>query len=273
MSPASPFSTVDEWDLMDGGNYINKGWCPPNFSAMEKMCMKWDTPEELTRPTSVTGMKPVSAGGKCYIIRNEANSQEYYLLENRQQEGWDYGCPSNGLLIYHVDYDGGAWRFNKVNNDDTHFRYDLFHADGKSYCDWAPNNNGKDPNKYTMPDAIRSSYLSTSPYPYTNPTTLAVNNSLTDESSPAATLFTPAADGRKFMGKAITNIRQSADGTISFDFMMDSESGIITASASDECDAWYTIDGRRLPGRPTARGLYIRRPALGGSGKKIVRIH
>ena len=107
MSPASPFSTVDEWDLMDGGNYINKGWCPPNFSAMEKMCMKWDTPEELTRPTSVTGMKPVSAGGKCYIIRNEANSQEYYLLENRQQEGWDYGCPSNGLLIYHVDYDGG----------------------------------------------------------------------------------------------------------------------------------------------------------------------
>ena len=92
---------------MDGGNYINKGWCPPNFSAMEKMCMKWDTPEELTHPTTVTGMKPVSAGGKCYIIRNEANSQEYYLLENRQQEGWDYGCLSNGLLIYHVDYDGG----------------------------------------------------------------------------------------------------------------------------------------------------------------------
>jgi hypothetical protein len=116
---------------------------------------------------------------------------------------------------------------------------------------------------------LRSRYLSTSPYPYTDPTTLAVNNSLTDESSPAATLFTPAADGRKFMGKAITNILQAADGTISFDFMKGEDTGIETMS-DVRClmsDVWYTIDGRRLPSRPAAKGLYIRRSASGGFEK------
>ena len=52
------FSTVDEWDLMDGGNMTNYGWCPPNLSAMERMYLGWDAPEELTVPTTVEGMKP-----------------------------------------------------------------------------------------------------------------------------------------------------------------------------------------------------------------------
>ena len=268
MSPATTFSTVDEWDLMDGGNYTNKGWCPPNLSAMEKMYLRWDIPEELTQPTTITGMKPLSAGGKTYIIRNSGNPDEYYLLENRQQDGWDYGCPGNGLLIFHVNYFKKSWGNNEVNTSDTHLRYDLFHADGKSYLDWDPNNDGRDPNKYTMPDCMRSSYLSTSPYPFTDPLTLAVNNSLTNESSPAATLFTSAADGHKFMGKSVTNIQLADDGTISFSFMRDGDTGIETMSdvRSNASDVWYTLDGRRLPSRPTAKGLYIRRPASGGFG-------
>ena len=71
---------------------------------MEKMYLRWDQPEELTSSTTITDMKPVSAGGKTYIIRNSGNPDEFYLLENRQQDGWDYACPGNGLLIYHVDY-------------------------------------------------------------------------------------------------------------------------------------------------------------------------
>jgi hypothetical protein len=265
------FSIVDDWDLMDGGNYINRGWCPPNLSAMEKMYLKWDTPEELTQPTTITGMKSVSAGGKSYIIRNSGNPNEYYLMENHQQDGWDYGCPGNGLLIYHVNYLESSWRNNEVNVSNTFFRYDLFHADGKSYIDWDPNNDGSAPNKYTMPDCMRSRYLSTSPYPYTNPSTLVVNNSLSDESSPVAMLFNRNADGLLLMGKSITNIQQAPDGTISFDFMKNGDSGIEMLSdvRSKLSDAWYTIDGRRLAGRPTAKGMYILRPASGSFGKKI----
>ena len=272
---ASPFSTVDEWDLMDGGNYTNSGWCPPNFSAMEKMFLKWDTPEELTQPTTITGMKPVSAGGKSYIVRNPANADEFYLLENRQQEGWDYACPGHGLLIFHVDFDEEEWRLNYVNISDSHFRYDLFHADGKSYIDWDPDNNGKDPNKYTMPGRMRSSYLSTSPYPFTDPVTLAVNNSLTDESSPAATLFTPATDGRLFLGKAITNIVEAEDGTISFDFMKEIDTGIQTIDHSPltidhSADAWYDLSGHKVANGQLKKGLYLRRSASGAFQKILV---
>lgn len=257
--PATIFSAVDEWDLMDGGDYTNKGWCPCNLSAMEKMYLKWDQPEELTQPTTITGMKPVSAGGMTYIIRNSGNPNEYYLLENRQQDGWDNGCPGNGLLICHVDYLKKAWGNNEVNISDDYFRYDLFHADGMSYLDWDPNNDGRDPNKYTMPDLMRSKYLSTSPYPYGD------NQSLTNISSPAAVLFTANADGELFMSKAITNIRVASDGTVSFDFMMD-PSGIHSIQTDEgHTSLWYDLQGRQLPGEPTKPGLYI------SSGKLILR--
>ena len=272
MSPAIPFSAVDEWDLMDGGNYTNKGWCPPNLSAMEKMYLKWDQPEELTGPTHITGMKPVSAGGKTYIIRNSGNPDEYYLLENRHQDGWDYGCPGNGLLIFHVDYLKAAWGNNSVNTDDRHFRYDLFHADGKSYEDWDPSNKGKDPDKYTMPDNMRSRYFSTSPYPFTDPVSLVVNQMLTDESSPASTVYNENVEGKLFMSKSLTNIQMASDGTISFDFMMD-PSSVAPIRYSSPCEdvpvAYYDHSGRCLPSVPSRPGLYIVRYADGTTRKAI----
>ncbi|MBR2205256.1 MAG: hypothetical protein IJ898_02710 [Prevotella sp.] len=47
---AEAFSAVDEWDLMDGNNYTNYGWCPPNLSAMEKMMLGWLTRALPTTP-------------------------------------------------------------------------------------------------------------------------------------------------------------------------------------------------------------------------------
>ncbi len=281
LGSGTAFSTVDEWDLMDGGNITNYGWCPPNLSAMELMYLGWSLPEELASPATIDDMKPLGEGGKTYLVRSTSNSNEYYLLENRRQEGWDYGCPGNGLLIFHVDFDREAWLDNQVNTSDKHYRYGLFHASGKDFRAWCPQNNGKDFTRWTDDNWLHSSYLSTSPYPYTTPETLAVNNSLTDGSSPAATLFTPAADGRYLMGKPITNIRLSADGTISFDFMKGEDTGVETMSdefATPHYDmqrnglmteGWYTIDGHRLPCRPTAKGLYCRRTAAGGFEKIV----
>lgn len=254
--PATAFSAVDEWDLMDGGNYTNYGWCPPNLSTMEKMMLGWGQPVELTTATTVTAMKSVSDGGDTYIIRNPANRDEYYLLENRQQKDWDFGCPNNGLLIYHVDYDYDEWMNNNVNVDDNHYRYGLFHADGKDYMAWDKKNDGEDDSKWVDEGHLHNQYLSTSAYPYINPETLVVNASLTNDSKPAATLFYANTDGLKLMSKPITNIQMSADGTISFDFMKET-TAIRRVQAEADNAPWYDLQGRRLQGRPVRKGLYI----------------
>lgn len=252
---SSDFSVVDEWDLMDGGNYTNEGWCPPNFSATEKMLMGWGDPIELTDATTITGMKPVSEGGETYIIRNSGNENEFYLLENRRQTKWDYGIPGQGLAIFHVDYDRETWSNNTVNSTTYHYCYDLFHADGKNYKAWDPKNDGKDMNKYTMDHWMRNRYLSTSVYPYADAQT--VNESLTDDSDPNATVYSANADGIKLMSKSITNIRVADDGTISFDFMGGGTAIRGVKSVEVKSEQWYDLQGRRLPDRPQRKGLYI----------------
>lgn len=256
---SSKFSVVDEWDLMDGGNYTNKGWCPPNFSVTEKMLMGWSSPIELTVATTVTGMKPVSEGGETYILRNSGNNNEFYILENRRQTNWDYGIPGQGLAIFHVDYDKEIWSNNNVNSDTLHYRYDLFHADCKDYGKWDGKNNGKDMTKYTMDHWMRNRYLSTSVYPYADST--VVNENLTDDSDPAATVYKANAEGVNLMSKPVTNIRMADDGTISFDFMGGTTAIKDIIKFKDQSlkfkDPWYDLQGRRLPGRPLRKGLYI----------------
>ena len=270
---AEAFSAVDEWDLMDGGNYTNYGWCPPNLSAMEKMMLGWGQPVELTTATSVTAMKSVSDGGDTYIIRNPANRDEYYLLENRQQKDWDFGCPGNGLLIYHVDFDYLAWMGNEINIDDNHYRYSLFHAVAKDYMAWDKKNDGEDDSKWVDEGHLHNQYLSTSAYPYSNPVTLVVNASLTNDSKPAATLFNANTDDLKLMSKPITNIQMASDGTISFDFMKDPVSVTpirYSANGGDVPVAYFDYSGRCLPSVPSCPGIYIVRYA-DGTTRKVVR--
>jgi hypothetical protein len=123
--------------------------------------------------------------------------------------------------------------------------------------------------KYTMKPWMRNRYLSTSVYPYADSTT--VNETLTDDSDPVAIVFNANADGVKKMSKPVTNIRMADDGTVSFDFMSP-PSAIRAIKNQGDCplcekrsglhgdcphDSWFDFQGRRLPGRPVCKGLYI----------------
>ena len=44
-----------------------------------------------------------------------------------------------------------------------------------------------------------------------------------------------------------------------------------SSSGARQRDAWYTLDGRRLTGQPTAKGLYIHRPATGQTRITLVQ--
>lgn len=214
---ATEYSVVDEWDLMDGGNFTNNGWCPCNFTALEKMLLGWKQPIELDSATTVLQMKPVSEGGETYLVRHTAN--EYYLIENRQWSGWDLRLPGHGLLVSHVDYSASAWSGNTVNNTASHHRFELVHADNWDYGDW-DNHISTHPDIYKDGNPYKgghNQHLSTSPYPFTAEDG-TVNRELTDESVPAATMFNANSEGLMLMSKPITDITETDDGLVSFRF-------------------------------------------------------
>jgi len=258
MSLKNVFSACDEWDLMDGGNYSNWGWCPPNLSAQEKMYLGWYTPIELDSSTVITGMKSVSEGGPSYIIRH--SNSEFLILENRQRTGWDKSIPGQGLLITRIDFDPKSWSNNEVNNiPPDYFRYKIIHADNLSYNDWEkiyPRIDGDNTCYENPEEKMNSRRLSTSAYPWHSDSTDFVNDELTDTSVPSAIMRTYNANHKKLLGKSITNICMAQDGTISFDFMLE-PAAVDSRQGNSNNDIWYDIDGRRLISKPDAPGIYI----------------
>lgn len=253
-----PYSAVDEWDLMDGGNFTNYGWCPPNYTSLEKMLLGWVTPVELTEPISIKGLKPVSEGGEVYLVRNTTN--EYYLLENRQWSGWDAGLPGKGLVVFHVNYNANLWKANSVNNTQGAYNFHIIHADNLDYTGWDNYliDNGYK-TQYANSGRMNNLHLSGSTYPYGSDAETLVNQ-LTDTSVPAALTYNNNKNGEKLMSKPITNIRMSDEGLISFDFMGgDSTVGVKTVAVSRPAAPAETYD------------LQGRRTQTGGHGLMIVR--
>ncbi len=248
------------WSIMDMGNYLGAGYIPLSYSAYERMACGWKLPVVLNNDTTVTNMKPIADGGDTYIIYNDAHKDEYYLLENRQPVGWDAGLNyggtdyGRGLIITHVDYDKEIWDANNINSTAKQ-RCTIFHAD---------NSDGK----------ITTADVKGDPYPYVSADgTTVINNALTNASAPAATLNNANNDGTMLMNKAITDITQNADGTISFKFTNNNGTGIkdimaANGNANNGKNARiYTLDGR-LAGTDLGalpKGLYI----IGG--KKVVK--
>jgi len=239
---------MDLWDLMDYGSYNGDSFCPANYTSYERMYAGWQQPQELVDNCDVVGMKAIGDGGNTYIIYNDGNRDEYYLLENRQLKGWDAALPNSGLLILHVDYDAETWRYNKVNSTTTQ-RCTIFMADNTDL-------------KSGVPD-ISWSDRAGDIYPYES------NNSLTNTSLPRASVHHRNTDGTYLMNKPITDITKHDDGTVSFTFRNNNGSnGIsnIQAAQTPVSTRIFSLDGRYLGHDLNAlkKGIYII------NGKKVV---
>ena len=185
-------SYVGAWELMDYGNYNGGGYSPAGYSAHERWLMGWLTPTELTTTTTVTDLPALGDEPQAYLIRNDGFQNEYYIVENRQQDGWDASLPGNGIIVNHVDYDEDLWVSTKAYvNTSSRKHYLIFPA-----------------NNISSATTVFSKNWS---YPYQK------NNSLTNTSTPAAELWNANADGTMLMNKPITNMAV-VGGLASFDF-------------------------------------------------------
>lgn len=234
-------SFVGEWDLMDYGNYSDRGFRPCGYSAHERMLMGWLTPTELTSPASITDMPALCDEPQAYLIRNDGSENEYYIVENRQQKGWDEKLPGSGIVIFHVDYDPSIWESSvEVTNSSSKKRYYIFPANNKS----------------------RLTYCAGWAYPYmvagSSGNDSIANNCLTNTSKPAAKLNNANTDGKLLMSKPITQLSVDADGYASFVFREEDLTSIseLTDSQPEE-GVWFMLNGTRLINRPTTPGIYL----------------
>ncbi len=117
-------ATLGNWDLMDGGAYNNNCNTPPGFSGYERMFAGWAKPRLLTSPENVTlhelqssqEVLVVSTTGNHNMDATNPSPTTFYLLENRQQTGWDTYLPGHGMLIWKIQYSAAKWLNNTVNN-------------------------------------------------------------------------------------------------------------------------------------------------------------
>jgi M6 family metalloprotease-like protein len=133
---------LGEWGLMGSGSWGGDGShgnTPAHMTAWSKIQMGWLTPTVVTSHSTIT-INDAESNPQAYIVYEEPYQfSRYFLLENRQQTGYDTYLNGPGLMIYHVDENKrwGVTRFSSgpVNNDETHKMIDVETADGLTHMD------------------------------------------------------------------------------------------------------------------------------------------
>ena len=105
---------IGAWGLMglgtwNGANPVKpRGESPAWLSAWSRVALGWALPlspaDNLSLPGDADPLAPVENGGEVYYLWNEgAANSEFFLIENRQQTGYDFYLPGHGLLVWHID--------------------------------------------------------------------------------------------------------------------------------------------------------------------------
>lgn len=249
------------FDVMDQGSYNGNGFVPCNYTAFERIYAGWVEPIELIDPATVNDMKSVSDYGRPFIMYNYKNTNEYFLLENRQNTGWDKGLyGSNGLLIVHVNYVPSRWANNSVNSS----------AEKIQCCTVVNADGSRENTQYSLQGDL---------YPY-EVKGVTMNDEFTDYSEPAAKLYNKNSDNSYALGIPITKIKRSK-GSVSFLVCGGDDKNVIDNTFKGVVDGIngvtvvkrtvdnriYSIDGRYLGTDASAlgKGIYV------VGGKKIVK--
>lgn len=185
------------WDLMASGAWNgDNGDRPAGINMWQKIQCGWVTPTILDESVKVTDMKPAHSNAVAYQF-NTTVPGEYFILENRQQEGqFDVALPGHGLLIYHAN---NAMIKASVANNTVNASYPQAMYVVCAAAD-------EDPNEFST--SYGDVNTAATPFPGSNNVT-----AFTDETIPSSR----SISGRNSY-KSLKNISEGADGTISFEF-------------------------------------------------------
>ena len=117
--------------LMSHGMWGNgAGICyPSSVSAWCKSEMGWSNVIEISPGQTNIALEQSYTNNTIYRVNNIYDESEYWLIENRQQNGTDVGMPEPGLLFWHIDTEKTSLD-GDPNDDEPHYGVGLEQADG-----------------------------------------------------------------------------------------------------------------------------------------------
>ncbi len=142
---------IGDWGIMAGGSWNGGGNTPAHFCAWSKMKLGWVEPIIVTSDLSLTQIEtpPVENNSIVYKIwahDPSQNTDEYFLIENRQKIGFDSALPGDGILIWHIDDS-----VTTQNDNESHYLVDLEEATATQHLEEKLNQgNDNDPWKNTV---------------------------------------------------------------------------------------------------------------------------
>jgi immune inhibitor A len=121
---------VGGWCLMSLGSYNNNCRTPSHPCAWCKIHLGWAEPKLVGKNLQSYEIPAIIDDKNIYKLEIEgSNGNEYFLLENRQQKGFDEYLPGSGLLIWHVNEKECI--LQTPNNDPEHFFLTIKESDGR----------------------------------------------------------------------------------------------------------------------------------------------
>ncbi|UCD27348.1 MAG: hypothetical protein JSV03_09465, partial [Planctomycetota bacterium] len=107
-------------------SYYHSYTNPVEPCAYLKDLAGWANTTLLT--TSQTGLTATAGVNQVYKFEHPTLSNEYYLIENRQETGRDVAMNDSGLAIWHIDTTGD--NDNQEMTPESHYECTLVQADG-----------------------------------------------------------------------------------------------------------------------------------------------
>lgn len=218
------------WDVMNSGSHSGfkgTGEIPYGYSAYEKWQAGWLTPIEINETTKSLQLADLQVSPSAYILYNEGERNEFFILENHQINKW-YSCLGNqkaqhGLMVTHIDYDEQAWRTNTVNQYPNHQRFTIVPADN-SYGE-------------TIGDLIGDLYPGAKN---------VVSFTNTSHVSSGGLLFNSNSDNSRYLNRTLCNIEEINDAVV-LDILVGSDVVPIAMDATDVSNEGYTANWSHVP--------------------------
>ncbi|MGI5863563.1 MAG: M6 family metalloprotease domain-containing protein [Myxococcales bacterium] len=223
------------WSLMAAGAWggpstwgAGDGTRPTHPDAWSRFRMGWTTPQVLSASASGIRLRPSHSNADVIRVEYGMPSRQFFLIENRQQAGFDQYIPAPGLAIYHVDenrwfdYCTSYNYYECNNNDPSHYLVDLEQPDGQREL-----NNSND----EMGDAGDV-------WPYGS------NSALTPTSNPNSLGYGQSS----WQGKiSIRNIARQSNGDITFDVEIAGTTPLLglgaACTSASRCQSGFCVDG------------------------------